>query len=186
MRRCWIVVILLLGCHAILPLAQPKWASDTGNFDSPDALAPDAATADAPVAPALDSTAADAPVAPDTGPDAPVAPDQGKPDSFVPQQEICGNGIDDDGDGALDCADADCSSYPGCAGSCNLWTDGWTCSLTADGCLATCGAATISCVNGTCQCQPLASGPSYICPNVPPKTGCALCQAALDVGCCGW
>ncbi|MBB6463917.1 Ig-like domain-containing protein [Flammeovirga kamogawensis] len=31
-------------------------------------------------------------------------------------QEICDNGIDDDGDGLVDCFDPECSSYPGCDG----------------------------------------------------------------------
>ncbi len=29
-------------------------------------------------------------------------------------QEICGNGLDDDGDGAADCADPDCAAFAGC------------------------------------------------------------------------
>jgi hypothetical protein len=34
--------------------------------------------------------------------------------------EICDNGIDDDGDGAVDCADSDCSGDPACqTGACN-------------------------------------------------------------------
>jgi hypothetical protein len=30
------------------------------------------------------------------------------------QQEICDNGIDDDGDGKIDCADEDCADFSGC------------------------------------------------------------------------
>lgn len=29
-------------------------------------------------------------------------------------EEICGNGLDDDGDGLFDCADPDCEAYEGC------------------------------------------------------------------------
>ena len=32
----------------------------------------------------------------------------------TPNPEICDNGIDDDGDGLIDCADPDCSTDPGC------------------------------------------------------------------------
>ena len=30
--------------------------------------------------------------------------------------EVCDNGVDDDGDGLIDCADPDCSTFPGCGG----------------------------------------------------------------------
>src|SRR6267154_4620180 len=32
-------------------------------------------------------------------------------------QEVCNNGIDDDGDGFIDCFDSDCSGNSNCAGS---------------------------------------------------------------------
>jgi hypothetical protein len=32
----------------------------------------------------------------------------------VVKKEICNNGIDDDGDGRVDCADADCADDPAC------------------------------------------------------------------------
>jgi hypothetical protein len=34
----------------------------------------------------------------------------------VPRETNCTNGLDDDGDGAIDCADADCGSQPACGG----------------------------------------------------------------------
>ncbi|MGA0173526.1 MAG: S8 family serine peptidase, partial [Phycisphaerales bacterium] len=38
-------------------------------------------------------------------------------DSCTPVQEICDNGIDDDGDGLIDCDDPDCAAFPGCTKS---------------------------------------------------------------------
>lgn len=35
-------------------------------------------------------------------------------DDKKPKVEICNNGIDDDGDGFVDCEDLDCSNFPGC------------------------------------------------------------------------
>ena len=49
------------------------------------------------------------------------AEDVGGPDVVVPPAEICTNGTDDDGDGKVDCADADCVKKPGCF---ELCTDG--------------------------------------------------------------
>lgn len=36
------------------------------------------------------------------------------PADCAPESENCGNGDDDDCDGDVDCADSDCSNYPGC------------------------------------------------------------------------
>lgn len=38
--------------------------------------------------------------------------------------EVCDNGIDDDGDGLIDCADPDCANHPSCAIPCDLNGDG--------------------------------------------------------------
>ncbi|NLR90362.1 Ig-like domain-containing protein [Flammeovirga agarivorans] len=35
---------------------------------------------------------------------------------LIAQSEICDNGIDDDGDGLIDCFDPDCTNFPGCDG----------------------------------------------------------------------
>lgn len=32
------------------------------------------------------------------------------------EPEVCDNGVDDDGDGLIDCIDADCASHPLCKG----------------------------------------------------------------------
>jgi hypothetical protein len=218
MKRCWLLVIAASGCHAILPLEPPDTRPpglpdtitldassqdvtpadgvplDLGMPDSP--VPPDKGRPDSPVPP--DKGKPDSPPPPDKGKsDSPMPPDKGKPDSpvlpdiksdSVPLAELCANGVDDDGDGKTDCADADCSKDPSCAGSCGLWQPGWTCTITGTsaGCLATCGVATISCLGGSCSCQPTPTGPSYQCQNLPQKIGCDLCQAVLDVGCCGW
>jgi hypothetical protein len=51
---------------------------------------------------------------PGCGPD-PTADSVGCPSfTLCPQAEVCDNGIDDDLDGALDCADSDCAGDPGC------------------------------------------------------------------------
>ncbi|MGH7894789.1 MAG: hypothetical protein ACREQL_08980, partial [Candidatus Binatia bacterium] len=36
----------------------------------------------------------------------------------TPTTEVCTDGVDNDCDGAVDCADANCSSNPACTGSC--------------------------------------------------------------------
>ncbi len=38
----------------------------------------------------------------------------GDPRCHKPGTEICNNGIDDDADGLIDCADPDCATFPGC------------------------------------------------------------------------
>lgn len=45
-------------------------------------------------------------------------------DGMPPTGEICDNGIDDDGDGDIDCDDSDCSGFPACAppGTCDAPT----------------------------------------------------------------
>jgi hypothetical protein len=57
-----------------------------------------------------------------------------------PIAEICDNGLDDDGDGATDCADSDCSTFSGCLEpppqDCGLKKD--TCSTGSDCCSGRC------------------------------------------------
>jgi hypothetical protein len=94
----------------------------------PDDLPVDVVPDDAPVDVVPDD-------APDTPPDIPVdipvdeAPVDVVPDDAIdadividdmpPERpEICGNGIDDDGDGRIDCMDGDCLLDAGCAGTC--------------------------------------------------------------------
>lgn len=62
--------------------------------------------------PAADGT--EPPAASETADPGPGAVDTGPTDE-APVPEDCGNGVDDDGDGAVDCADADCASTPDCA-----------------------------------------------------------------------
>jgi len=40
------------------------------------------------------------------------------------QPELCGNGVDDDGDGDIDCGDPDCAADPACAGQPELCDNG--------------------------------------------------------------
>src|SRR5689334_4840234 len=49
---------------------------------------------------------------PPPGPDAPAAIDA-MPDAST-SPEVCNNTVDDDGDGATDCADSDCAADPSC------------------------------------------------------------------------
>lgn len=66
-----------------------------------------------------------------------------------PPAEICDNGVDDDGDGDIDCADSDCAGDPACAGGGPICGDG-TCDAgeSCDGrsgtssCLADCPGVT--------------------------------------------
>jgi len=53
-------------------------------------------------------------IRPDDVPAEDVPPD----DVPVERLENCGNGLDDDGDGAVDCMDSDCLTAPACAGTC--------------------------------------------------------------------
>ncbi|MDA8165803.1 MAG: hypothetical protein M0017_12320, partial [Desulfobacteraceae bacterium] len=48
----------------------------------------------------------------------------GKPGSCVPQPEVCTDGIDNDCDKAIDCADSDCAADPACAPSSENCKDG--------------------------------------------------------------
>jgi lysyl endopeptidase len=65
----------------------------------------------------------------------PGTPD-GEPD---PPIEICNDGVDNDGDGAVDCADPDCAADPSCS----------TCSASGSAC-----TAGTECCSGTCRGKP--------------------------------
>jgi hypothetical protein len=91
MRRLLPLVALLAGCSLI---NDPDWNDDTPPL--PD-QGMDLGVVDADMGPP-----------PDGGDD--MGTDMGPP------TEMCGNGIDDDGDGLEDCADFDCLDDPGCCG----------------------------------------------------------------------
>lgn len=77
----------------------------------PDADAPDGETPDGDAEPAdLGTDLAPRDAAP---PDA--TPVDAAPPDAAPPLELCENGEDDDGDGQIDCADADCGPEPNCA-----------------------------------------------------------------------
>jgi lysyl endopeptidase len=52
--------------------------------------------------------------------------------------EVCTDGVDNDGDGQVDCADADCAADPSCAGSCTGGQRGDACDANADCCSNKC------------------------------------------------
>lgn len=57
----------------------------------------------------------DRPASGSPSPDDDAAPGD---DDTVPPPETCDDGVDDDGDGRVDCMDDDCALHPGCAGEC--------------------------------------------------------------------
>ena len=54
----------------------------------------------------------------------------------VPSTELCTDGIDNDCDGAADCADSDCSGDPACASGCS--PKGASCTVNSDCCSLKC------------------------------------------------
>ena len=54
----------------------------------------------------------------------------------VPTTEVCTDGVDNDCDGAIDCADSDCATDPACVGSCGA--KGTACSAASDCCSNKC------------------------------------------------
>jgi hypothetical protein len=107
-----------------------------------------------------------------------------------PQPEICDDGLDNDGDGAIDCADPDCATFPGCASDfCPGYTGANTCCQNSD----PCGWA----ADGICDCdgtcawdQPDCGGGVEICDNFHDDDGdgamdCADPDCAGDPACAG-
>ncbi len=82
-----------------------------------------------------------------------------------PVHEACTNGVDDDGDGAQDCADTDCHDAPECAAAAEVCTDGIDndhdgeadCADTecvgASNCTEVCGNAVDDDHNGLTDCE---------------------------------
>ena len=69
------------------------------------------------------------------------------PTPCSPSPEVCDNGVDDDCDGAADCADSDCSAAANCGdtgGSCGTAGNGDSCSVDAD-------CSSCNCKRGTCR-----------------------------------
>jgi hypothetical protein len=70
--------------------------------------------------------------------------------------EVCNDGVDDDGDGQADCADADCAADPSCVEVCNDGIDNNNdtqidCQeASCDG--MTCGMNGLVCASGACAC----------------------------------
>lgn len=63
------------------------------------------------------------------------------PEDCPSEPEICTNGIDDDGDGVVDCFDTDCENDPGCA----------TCAGFKDVCSSDSECCSNKCKNGVCR-----------------------------------
>ncbi len=74
-------------------------------------------------------------------------------------QEVCDNGVDDDGDGLVDCEDSDCARFPGCCPDGLADCNGVCVDLSSD--IQNCGECGVvcddgdpctvdSCVNGEC------------------------------------
>lgn len=110
----------------VAPPAEPGAAADAGHPDAaaadggaansgkdgePADAAPD--TGDAGAAPPLDGAHRDAAPRDAGRPDA-VPPDATPPDAGPPREHHCFNGVDDDGDGRVDCADRDCRGTGAC------------------------------------------------------------------------
>ncbi len=95
----------------------------------------------------------------------------GDDDNGNPDPEICNNGLDDDGDGLVDCLDGDCNTDPNCQNVCN---ENGTCDTGENNanCPADCPAV---CPNGTCESTEDASS----CPEDCGEDG--DCTAATDL-----
>lgn len=76
-------------------------------------------------------------------------------------EELCADGLDDDRDGQIDCADSDCNAKP-CTSS-MLCFAGTTCSggTCGGGAVRTCNAPPTSCFQSTGSCEPSDGGCVY-------------------------
>jgi len=99
----------------IVPDDAPDLPPDVPPDDIPVDIVPDDPLIDDPLIddPVLDDPWVDDPVVDD-----PVVDDTAVDDIPPELPEQCGNGLDDDGDGRIDCMDADCLLDAGCAGTC--------------------------------------------------------------------
>lgn len=103
--------------------------------------------------------------APAAAPDATPVIDAAAVDATL--GEVCGNSLDDDGDGDIDCADTECPEDPSCGIGCACGVDGplenacldtfdndadgLTDCLDADDCPDVCQGATECCSDGACR-----------------------------------
>ncbi|MFH2005534.1 MAG: trypsin-like serine protease [bacterium] len=71
------------------------------------------------------------------------------------QAELCDNGVDDDGDGAVDCADPDCASDPGCQ----------TTPEDCDNGVDDDGDGAIDCADPDCETDSACQGGQELCTN---------------------
>jgi hypothetical protein len=100
------------GSDVVTPDAGGDDTTDTG--EEPDTSVPDA-----------ENDAEDDATAPDTGEDDATAPDTGDDDTtedVTPPAEICGDDLDNDSDGTVDCDDTDCAADEACAAPPEAWT----------------------------------------------------------------
>ncbi|HOX61006.1 MAG TPA: hypothetical protein PLV72_03310 [Candidatus Magasanikbacteria bacterium] len=100
--------------------------------------------------------------------------------------EICGNNLDDDGDGRIDCADSDCGSFP----SCNVSTPGG--GEICSGGLDEDSDGMVDCADADCQTASVCSSnppgggtTSEVCGNTLDDDGNGLADC-LDVACAGF
>jgi cysteine-rich repeat protein len=108
---------------------------------------------------------------------------------FPGNENICNDGLDDEQDGLIDCADPDCSFDPVCS-ICGdgFLTAGEQCddgnTVDGDGCTATCQGELTDCAHDICvEGGPLASFGCFA-PSDPAGT-CAALVCAVDDFCCG-
>jgi len=89
------------------------------------------------------------------------------------QAEECDNEIDDDGDGFIDCDDADCYSDPACGGSSEICNNG----IDDD------NDGYVDCDDGDCSSDPACSSSGEICDNGTDDDGNFLCDC-MDIFSC--
>jgi hypothetical protein len=67
-----------------------------------------------------------------------VAPFLDSGGGCTPTTEVCTDGVDNDCDGAIDCADSNCSTNSACTGGCTLLPAGATCTANSQCCSNSC------------------------------------------------
>jgi hypothetical protein len=94
----------------------------------------------------------------------------------APSSEVCNNRFDDDGDGAIDCADTDCAMNPLCLCVPTPEADATACSDGSDNdCDRQADCADPDCASTTACCRPTA----------PRELGVAACTDGVDNDCDG-